>query len=99
MPVLSKPPTGRARREDAALVPSITIPLSPTVEEESESDIEVVHSPTKVAVHEEDKAITPPLENNDPAIVDAFVDDEEITPPPEHYDPALVNDQGIFLTL
>jgi len=79
MPVLSKPPTGRACHEDTALVPSITAPLSPTVEEEDESDIEVVHSPAKVVVHEEDKAITPPLENNDPAIVDAFIDDDEIT--------------------
>ena len=99
MPVLSKPSTGRACREDTALVPSITVPLSPTVEEEDESDIEVVHSPAKVAVHEEDKAITLLLENNDSAIVDAFINDEEITPPPDHYDPALVDDQGIFLTL
>jgi len=85
MPVLSKPPTTRTRREDSTPAPSTTVsrlstPPSTIVEDESESEIEV----EKVA----SRAKSPVIE-----------DDEPITPPPENYDSALVIEQGMLLIL
>jgi len=89
MPALSKPPTGRSRRED---IP-IAQPLPSTVEEDgSDSEIEVVLKSAKAIVSEENEDITPLLEKSD----DPAFSDESITPPPAMYDPALVDDQGIF---